>query len=143
MASRIQGITVEIGGDTTKLTTALKGVNAEIRHTQSQLRDVKKLLKLDPSNTELLSQKQKLLNNEIQETKEKLEALKTAREQENAALEQGTITQEQYNGLQREIIATEQALEALENRPENLQLLCKRFLQQEQNSKRLEERLKV
>ena len=73
----------------------------------------------------------------------KLEALKTAREQENAALEQGTITQEQYNGLQREIIATEQALEALENRPENLQLLCKRFLQQEQNSKRLEERLKV
>ena len=54
MASRIQGITVEIGGDTTKLTTALKGVNSEIRNTQSQLRDVEKLLKLDPGNTELL-----------------------------------------------------------------------------------------
>lgn len=53
MASRIQGITVEIGGDTTKLTTALKNVNSEIRHTQSQLRDVEKLMKLDPSNTEL------------------------------------------------------------------------------------------
>lgn len=57
MAGRIQGITVEIGGDTTKLRTALKGVNTEIRNTQSQLRDVDKLLKLDPGNTELLAQK--------------------------------------------------------------------------------------
>ena len=57
MAGRIQGITVEIGGDTTKLQTALKGVNTEIRNTQSQLRDVDKLLKLDPGNTELLAQK--------------------------------------------------------------------------------------
>ena len=114
MASRIQGITVEIGGDTTKLTNALKGVNSEISNTQSQLRDVEKLLKLDPSNTELLSQKQRLLNNEVQETKEKLEALKRASEQANTALEQGTITQEQYDGLQREIIATKQALKDLE-----------------------------
>ena len=71
MASRIQGITVEIGGDTTKLTNALKGVNGEIRNTQSQLKDVEKLLKLDPSNTELLSQKQRLLTQEVQATKEK------------------------------------------------------------------------
>ena len=76
MASRIQGITVEIGGDTTKLTTALKGVNSEIRNTQSQLKDVEKLLKLDPGNTELLSQKQRLLNEEVRQTKEKLEELK-------------------------------------------------------------------
>lgn len=61
MAGRIQGITVEIGGDTTRLTSALQGVNKEIKSTQSQLKDVEKLLKLDPSNTELLSQKQKLL----------------------------------------------------------------------------------
>ncbi len=60
-ASRIQGITVEIGGDTTKLTAALKGVNGEIRTTQSQLRDVERLLKLDPGNTELLAQKHRLL----------------------------------------------------------------------------------
>lgn len=118
MASRIQGITVEIGGDTTKLTDALKGVNSEIRNTQSQLRDVEKLLKLDPGNTELLSQKQRLLNEEVQATKEKLEALKTASEQANAALEQGTITQSQYDALQREIIATEQALEDLEEQAE-------------------------
>lgn len=114
MASRIQGITVEIGGDTTKLTTALKGVNSEIRNTQSQLRDVEKLLKLDPGNTELLYQKQRLLNEEVQATKEKLEALKTASEQANAALEEGTISKDQYDALQREIIATEQALEDLE-----------------------------
>jgi len=118
MASRIQGITVEIGGDTTKLTTALKGVNSEIRNTQSQLRDVEKLLKLDPGNTELLSQKQRLLNEEVQATKEKLEALKTASEQANVALEQGTISKDQYDALQREIIATEQALEDLEEQAE-------------------------
>ena len=61
MANRIKGITVEIGGDTTKLQTALKGVNSEIKNTQSQLKDVDKLLKLDPGNTELLAQKHRLL----------------------------------------------------------------------------------
>nr|WP_234704391.1 hypothetical protein [Streptococcus equinus] len=59
MAGRIQGITAPIG-DTTKLQTALKGVNTEIRNTQSQLRDADKLLKLDPGNTELLAQKHRL-----------------------------------------------------------------------------------
>ena len=84
-ASRIKGITIEIGGDTTKLQTALKGVNTEIRNTQQQLKDVEKLLKLDPGNTELLAQKQKLLKDAVQETKEKLETLKTAAEQAKAS----------------------------------------------------------
>ena len=70
--SRIKGITVEIGGDTTKLQTALKGVNSEIKNTQSQLKDVEKLLKLDPGNTELLAQKQKLPSSAVNGTKEKL-----------------------------------------------------------------------
>lgn len=69
MANRIKGITVEIGGDTSKLQTALKYVNTEIKHTQSELRDVNKLLKLDPSNTELISQKHKLLVQNIEEEK--------------------------------------------------------------------------
>ena len=69
MANRIKGITVEIGGDTSKLQTALKHVNTEIKHTQSELRDVNKLLKLDPSNTELISQKHKLLVQTIEEEK--------------------------------------------------------------------------
>lgn len=114
MAGRIQGITVEIGGDTTKLQTALKGVNTEIRNTQSQLRDVDKLLKLDPGNTELLAQKHRLLGDAVKETKEKLETLKTAAEQAEQALKEGTITQDQYDGLQREIVETEQKLKSLE-----------------------------
>ena len=76
MANRIKGITVEIGGDTTKLQTALKGVNGQIKNTQSALKDVERLLKLDPSNTTLLAQKQQLLTQAIGETKEKLETLK-------------------------------------------------------------------
>lgn len=60
-ANRIKGIIIEIGGDTTKLQTALKGVNTDVRNTQQQLKDVEKLLKLDPGNTELITQKHKLL----------------------------------------------------------------------------------
>ena len=72
MANRIAGITVEIGGDTTKLSAALKQVNSEIRSTQSELRDVNRLLKLDPGNSDLLAQKQRLLAKAIDETKDKL-----------------------------------------------------------------------
>ena len=99
MANRIKGITVEIGGDTTKLSKALEGVNKSIRNTQTQLKDVEKLLKLDPKNTELLSQKQKLLADSISATKEKLATLKTAAEQANTALANGEITQQQYDCL--------------------------------------------
>ena len=119
MAGRIQGITVEIGGDTTKLQTALKSVNTEIKNTQSQLKDVEKLLKLDPGNTELLTQKQKALSAEIGATKEKLTTLKTAAEQANDALARGDITQEQFDGLQREIADTEEKLKSLENEYRN------------------------
>ena len=114
MASRIQGITVEIGGDTTKLQTALKGLNGEIKSTQAQLKDVEKLLKMDPGNTELLAQKEKLLAQAVDETKQKLETLKTAAEQANTALANGDISQEQYDALQREIVETEQNLRNLE-----------------------------
>ena len=114
MANRIKGITVEINGDTTKLSKALEGVNKNIRTTQTQLKDVEKLLKLDPTNTELLSQKQKLLADAVSSTKEKLETLKTAAKQANTALANGDITQEQYDALQREIIETEHELQSLE-----------------------------
>lgn len=114
MASRIQGITVEIGGDTTKLQNALKGVNGQIKSTQSQLKDVNKLLKLDPGNTELLAQKHKLLAEAVSETKEKLATLKTAAEQANTAFANGEISQEQYDALQREIVETVQDLKNLE-----------------------------
>lgn len=73
LADRIKGITVEIGGDTTGLLKALKGVNATIKTTQSFLRDVNRLLKLDPLNTTLLAQKQRILKESISATKEKLD----------------------------------------------------------------------
>ena len=114
MASRIKGITVEIGGDATKLTDALRDVNNEVYNTQAQLKDVEKLLKLDPSNTELLAQKQRILNEEVQATKDKLEALKEASERASEALKAETITKDQYDALQREIIETQRALEDLE-----------------------------
>ena len=118
MANRIKGITVEIGGDTTKLSKALEGVNKNIKNTQTQLKDVQKLLRLDPSNTELLSQKHKLLADAVTATKEKLETLKTAAEQANTALANGDISQEQYDALQREIIETEQELQNLQREAE-------------------------
>ena len=125
--NRIRGITVEIGGDTTKLQTALKGVNTEIRNTQSQLRDVEKLLKLDPGNTELIAQKHRLLAQAVSETREKLETLKTAQRQADEALRNGTISQQQYDGLQREIVETEQeTAETGTAGRASLQLLCRR-----------------
>ena len=114
MANRIKGITVEIGGDTTGLEKALKSVNTTIKSTQSALKDVNKLLKLDPSNTELLSQKQKLLKDAIGATKEKLDSLKQAQEQAKQQLENGTLGQDKYDALQREIIETEQELRRLQ-----------------------------
>lgn len=115
MANRIKGITVEIGGDTTKLQTALKGVNGQIKNTQSALKDVEKLLKLDPTNTTLLAQKQKLLTQAIGETKEKLATLKTAAQQANEQLQKGEISQGQYDALQREIAETEAELKKLDS----------------------------
>lgn len=112
MADRIKGITIEIGGETTKLQASLKGVNSTINSTKSQLRDVEKLLKLDPTNTELLRQKQKLLADQVKATSEKLEALKQAQAQMDAS---GVDkSSQEYMALQREIIATERELKNAE-----------------------------
>lgn len=114
MAGRIAGITIEIGGETTKLQTALKGVNGSLRDTNSALKDVNKLLKLDPGNTELLAQKQKLLGDAIRDTAEKLKIEKEALEQlKNAPQTEENIRQQE--ALTREIADTEQQLKGLEN----------------------------
>lgn len=107
-ASNIKGITIEIDGDTTKLSKSLKEVDGQIKSTQTALRDVDKLLKLDPKNTELLTQKQKLLTDAIGQTKDRLQQLKDAQGQ----VSQGTA---EWDGLQREIIETEQKLKGLED----------------------------
>jgi phage-related minor tail protein len=114
MADRIKGITVEIGGDTTKLSDALKDVNKSIRETQNQLRDVNKLLKLDPGNADLLVQKQKYLSQAISDTKEKLKQEQDALKQlKDAPQTEETIKQQE--ALTREIEDTKQALKGLED----------------------------
>ena len=118
MAGSIKGITIEIGGDTTKLSKALSGVNSSCSSLQKELREVDKLLKLDPTNTELLAQKQKILKEAIGSTKEKLDTLKEAEKQVQEQFENGEVSEEQYRALQREIASTEIKLGDLEKQAE-------------------------
>ena len=104
---RIKGITIEISGDTTKLVDSMKKVDSQLRQTQSALRDTNKLLKLDPGNTELLTQKQKYLEQAIGQTSDRLKQLRDAQSQ----VDEGTA---EWDALQREIIETENKLKQLE-----------------------------
>ncbi len=105
--TKIRGITVEIGGNTSGLSKALKDVNGEIRDTQKQLKDVERLLKLDPGNTELLRQKYQLLNQSIEQTETKLDALKQAEKEVQKQFEKGDASEAQYNAIKREIESTQ------------------------------------
>ena len=117
MAGKIRGITIELDGDTSGLTKSLQGANREIKNTQNQLKDVERLLKLDPTNTELLRQKQVLLGQAVEETSGKLETLKKAEEQMKS---QGVDeNSEQFMALQREIMATETELQKLTKEADN------------------------
>lgn len=109
--NRIKGITVEIGGDTTKLGKALENVEKKSGSLSSELGQINRLLKLDPGNTELLAQKQKVLADAISNTESKLNTLREAEKQVQAQFEKGEVSEEQYRELQREIIATEKKLD--------------------------------
>lgn len=115
--SRVKGIVVEIGGDTVGLDKALQGTNKEINNTQSKLKDVERLLKLDPTNTKLLEQRQKYLAEAIGETREKLDVLNKANRDLKSDLD-NPASPAQFEALQREIIETEQKLQQLENKAE-------------------------
>lgn len=110
MADRVKGITVEIGGDVTGLSKALSGVNKDIGDTQKQLKDVERLLKMDPGNTELLRQKYELLSKAVEQTDDKLTALKDAEKQVQAQFQRGDIGKDKYDALKREVIETEAKL---------------------------------
>lgn len=112
---RIKGITIELNGDATGLDKALAGIDKSIRSTESALRDVNRLLKLDPTNTQLLAQKQNLLQSEIKDTKTRLNELREADKVAKAQMESGDLGKDKYDALQREIIETEQKLKGLEN----------------------------
>lgn len=100
---KIAGITVEIGGDTTKLGKALDDVDKKSRNLKSELRDLDKALKLDPKNTELLTQKQQVLADAIQNSKKKLDTLKSAQEQVTAQYQRGEIDDGKFRAFQREV----------------------------------------
>ncbi|XRD24051.1 hypothetical protein AABM34_16815 [Lysinibacillus fusiformis] len=105
--NRIKGITIELNGDTTGLTDALKDVNKESGKVTSELKEVERALKFDPGNAELISQKQQLLAEQIQNTSQKLDVLRTAQSQVEAQFRNGEIGAEQYRAFQRELATTE------------------------------------
>ena len=104
---KVRGLTIEIGGDTTGLSKAIGGIDSQLKNTQIKLKDVNKLLKMDPSNVTLLTQKQKDLESAISSTSDRLEKLKS--------VQTDSLSPEAYDVLQREIIETEQNLENLQN----------------------------
>lgn len=113
MANKIKGLTIEIGGETTALNKALGEVNKHSRDLKSELRDVERLLKLNPSDTTLLAQKQKILAENIENTSKKLETLKEAERQAQEQFKQGKIGEDQYRAIQREVIKTEEELKKM------------------------------
>ena len=123
MAGRISGITIEIGGDTTKLQKSLKDVDKELNETQSALKDVNKLLKLDPTNIDLLKQKQQDLRTAISLTKDRLNELKQAQEQ----FGKGT---KEYDAIEREIAESESKLRDLQGEFNNLRSVAGPVLQE-------------
>jgi phage-related minor tail protein len=113
-SNTIKGLTVEIGGDTTKLGKAIKDVEAKSRSLSKELGDINKLLKLDPGNTELLAQKQKVLGEAAEAAAKKLDTLREAERQVQQQFERGEVSEEQLRALQREIVATENKMKGYE-----------------------------
>lgn len=109
--SRIKGITVSFDGDVTSLGKALKDIETKGKSLSSELKSINSLLRLDPTNVELLSQKQKVLADALSSTKSKLDALREAERQVQAQFERGEVSEEQVRALQREIIATEKKMD--------------------------------
>ncbi|MEO5301527.1 hypothetical protein [Enterococcus cecorum] len=135
MADRVKGITIEIDGNTQGLDKALKSVNDKSVKLNRELKDVNKLLKFDPGNAELVAQKQKLLSEQVENTKTKLNALKRAQEQVEQQFQKGEIDEGQYRNFQREVASTEQSLRSYESQLKNLESSQTAL---GQNTKRLE-----
>lgn len=115
MAENVKGIVVEIGGDTKGLSKAIRSLNSEIRGTQSELNKVNRLLKLDPTNIDLLKQKEQLLGEQIKNTENKVESLRNAKKKADQEMADGTeINQKQYRELVRELTSAELKLKDLQ-----------------------------
>ena len=106
--AKTKGIIVELGGDASGLNKAISSVSKEARDTQSELKKIERLLKMDPGNTTLLKQKQELLNESISKTEDVITALKDAKERADADMANGTeINEKAYRELERQIEANE------------------------------------
>lgn len=114
-SSKIKGITIEIGGDTTKLGKAIEAVDKNTKSLQGELKQVEKLLKMDPGNTELLAQKQQILTKAVQETTDKLDTLRKAEAQVQDQFNRGDIGEDQLRAFQREVVKTENELKSFES----------------------------
>ena len=122
MANKIKGITIEIDGNTSKLDKALKSTNTELKSTQNELSRVNKLLKLDPGNTELIAQKQRLLGKAAEEAARKVEITNQALKKADEALSRGNAYEEKFAPLRKEMDALRDSIakftkekEAMEN----------------------------
>lgn len=120
MAGGIKGITIKIGGDTTGLNKALSNTNKKTRDIQNELKKVNKALKLDPTNTELLAQKQDLLTQAIANTKQKLDALKQAQDKVNKAHEANPEWEKQYEPLKKQIDETADKMKKLAKKEQEM-----------------------
>ena len=130
--AKIKGITVQIGADTTGLDAALKDVNKTSREISKELREVERLLKFNPHNTEVLAQKQKLLADQVENAREKLSRLKDVQAQVNQQFQEGKISEEQYRAFQRELIKTESQLREYEKALKEVNLQNHEFNQRMQ-----------
>ena len=136
MANRIKGLTVEIGGDTTGLSKSLGQLDKEIKSTQTELKDVEKLLKLDPTNTELLAQKQRLLSDAVSDTEKRLQTLRDASEQASKTKDNYDAWKEKYDPIQAEIDKTVESLKGLKEQDKTAkQQLSNGEISQEQYDK--------
>ncbi|HGD1742793.1 TPA: phage tail tape measure protein [Streptococcus agalactiae] len=120
MAGNIKGITIEIGGDTQPLQTALKGLNKQASEATKELRQIDKALKFDTGNVTLLTQKQEVLAKQVETTKEKLATLRQAQAQVEAQFKAGNIGADQYRAFQREVESTQTVLKGYESKLESV-----------------------
>lgn len=116
MAGNIKGITIELDGNTTRLTDSLKKSETAARDASKSIREIEKALKFNPGNTELVAQQQRNLQKQIEATKEKLSVLKSAEQEVKAQFESGNLGADKYEAFQREIITTESKLGTLEGK---------------------------
>lgn len=114
MAGNIKGLTIKIGGDTTELGKALENVDSKAKMLSSELGAINRLLKVDPGNYDALAQKQKILADAVQNTREKLDTLKEAERQVQAQFERGEVSEEQVSALRNEIVNTTAKLKSYE-----------------------------